>query len=82
MLRLHNLFLVDFWQTVHIVVVALDAEILSQIDYLYVLRDGVLLEECLALAMTETEEYHVHLIKWHLVGKLQIGIANQTFVHI
>ena len=82
MLRLHNLFLVDFRQTIHIVVVALDTEVLSQVDNLHVLRDGVLLEESLALAMTETEEYHIDLVERHLVGKLQVGIANQTFVHI
>jgi len=62
--------------------IALNAEILCQVDDLDVLRDGVLLEEGLALAMSETEEYDIHLIKRHLVGKLQIRLANESFVDI
>ena len=42
----------------------------------------MLLEECLTLAVAEAEENDVHLVKRHLVGKLQISIANQTFVYI
>ena len=82
MLSLQDVFLVDLWQTINIIVVALDAEVLCQVDDFYVLWDGVLFEECLALAVSEAEEYHINLIERHLIGKLQIGIANQTFVHI
>ena len=82
MLSLHDVFLVDLGQTINIIVVALDAEVLCQVDDFYVLWDGVLLEECLALAVSEAEEYHINLIERHLVGKLQIGITNQTFVDI
>ena len=82
MLSLHNIFLINLWKTIYVVVVALYAEVLSKVDDFYVLRDGVFLEECLALAVSEAEEYHIHLIKRHLVGKLQISITNQAFMHI
>ena len=55
-LGLNDIRLVDLGQAVNIVMIALDAEILCQVDDLHVLRDGVLLEEGLALAMSETEE--------------------------
>ena len=42
----------------------------------------MLLEECLALAMTKAEEHNVYLVKRHLVSELQIGIADQSFVDI
>ena len=45
-------------------------------------RNDVLLQECLALAVSKAEEYNIHLVKGHLVGKAQIGIANKAFVHI
>jgi len=77
-----DFLLVDLGQTVDIIVIALDSEVLCQIDDLDVLGDGVLLEEGLALAMSETEEYDIHLIKRHLIGKLQISIANEPFVDI
>ena len=51
---------------------AFDTEVLCQIDYFHIFRDGVLLKECLALTVTETEEYNIYLIKRHLVSKLQI----------
>ena len=62
--------------------VALNAEVLCQIDDLDILWDGVLLEECLTLAMTKAEENNIHLIEGHLVSKLQIGLTNQAFVYI
>jgi hypothetical protein len=40
------------------------------------------LEEGLALAVSETEEYDIDLIERHLVGKLQISLANESFVDI
>ena len=82
MLRLLDVLLIDFWQTIDIVVGALDAEVLCQIDNLHILRDGMLLEECLALAMTKAEEHNVYLVQRHLVSELQIGIADQSFVDI
>ena len=82
MLTLGYLLAVGLRQTIHVVVIALDAEVLCQVYYLHVGWYGVLLEECLALAVTETEEYHVNLVKRHLAGKLQFGVAYQTFVHV
>ena len=82
MLGFLDVLLVNLGQTVNIVVIALDSEVLCQVDNLDVSRDGVLFEECLALAMSETEEYDIHLIKRHLVGKLQVCVTNQAFVDI
>ena len=82
MLGFLDVFLVDLRQTIHVVVVAFDAEILCQVDDFYMSRDAVLFEESLALTMAEAEEYNVNLVEGHLVSKLQIGIANQTFMHI
>ena len=62
--------------------VALDAEVLCEINDLYPFGDGMLLEEGLTLAVTETEEHDVNLIKRHLVGELQICLANQPLVNI
>ena len=82
MLGLCNLLFVDLRQTINIVVTAFDAEILCQVDDLYPFRDGVFLEEGFTLAVTEAEEHDVNLIKRHLVGELQVCLANQSFVHI
>ena len=82
MLRLLNILFVDFRQAIDIVVVAFDAEILGEVDNLDVCRDGVLLEERLALTMTETEEDNVDLAKWHRVGKFQIGFPDESFMHV
>ena len=82
MLRFLDILPVNLWQAIDIVVVALDAEVLRQVDNLHVLRNGVLLEECLALAMTEAEEYDVDLVERHLVSKLQIGLADEAFVYV
>ena len=81
-LRLDNLGLVDFRQSVDVVVVALNAEVLREVDNLDAVGDGVLLQERFALAVTETEEDNVYLIEWHLVGKTQISVTNQSFVHV
>ena len=82
MLSLHDFLLVDLGQAVDIIVIALDAEVLCQIDDLDILGDGVLLEELLALAMAEAEVDDIHLVERHLIGKLQISLANQSFVDI
>ena len=82
MLGLLDLFLVDLRQTIDIVVATLDAKVLCQVDNLDILRDGMLFKECLALAVSEAEEYHVHLVKRHLVRKLQFCFAYQAFVNV
>ena len=82
MLSLHDFGLVDLGQTIYIVVITFDAKVLSQIDNLDILGDGVLLEELLALAMAEAEVDDIHLVERHLIGKLQISLANQSFVDI
>ena len=61
---------------------ALDAEVLCQVYYLHSLRNGVFLEECLALAVSETEEHHIHLVERHLAGKLQFSVAYQSLMHV
>ena len=81
-LSICDIFLVNLRQTIDVVVVTFDAEILSQIDDLDVSRDAVFLEESLALAVSKAEEDYIDLVKGHLVGKLQICLANQTFMDI
>lgn len=83
MLALADLLTVYLGQAVHIVVCgSRDAEVLRQVDDLHMLGDGVLLQELLALAMAETEEYHIHLIEGHGVGETQVGIAQEALVHV
>ena len=82
MLGNRNLFTVYLWQSIHIVVTALDAKILCQVDDLYVLRNRVLFQERLALAVTEAEEENIDLVKGHLVGEAQIRLADQSFMDI
>ena len=62
--------------------VALNAEILCQIDDLDILRDGMFLQEGFTLAVPKAEEYNVDLLKGHLVSKLQFRLANKPFMHI
>ena len=82
MLSLLDVFFVNLWQTVDIVVVTFDAEILCQVDDLNISRNRVFFQECLALTVTEAEEYHIHLIEGHLVGEFQIGFTCQPFMDI
>ena len=79
---LNNLILVDLGQTIYIVVITLDAEVLCHIDNLHVFRNGVLLEESLALTMPEAEEHHIHLVERHIGSKTQVGVADESFVYI
>ena len=78
---LDNLF-VNLRQTIDVVMVTLNAEVLREVDNLHVLGDGVLFQECLALAVAEAEEHHVNLVERHLVGKPQIGITDESFVNV
>ena len=57
-------------------------EVLCQVDNLHVLRNIVLLQERLALAVTEAEEDDIHLVERHLGGKLQISLAIQSLVNL
>ena len=83
MLRLGYGVVIDFGQTIYVVVaLTLEAEVLRKVDYLHMGRYLVLLEERLALAMTEAEEHNVDIFEWHIRGELQVGIAIQTFVHV
>ena len=82
-LRLGNSIVIDFGQTIDVVVaLALEAEVLRKVDYLHMGRYLVLLEERLALAMTETEEHYIDLIERHIGTELQVGFAIQTLVHV
>ena len=83
MLRLGYGVVIDFGQTIYVVVaLTLQAEVLRKIDYLHMGWYLVLLEERLALAMTETEEHYIDIFEWHIRGELQVGIAIQTLVHV
>ena len=82
MLCLLNGGLVDFGQTIDIIVVALDAEILCQVDNLDACRYAMFFEELFALAVTEAEENDVDLIKGHFVSKLEVGVANESFMYV
>ena len=68
-------------QSVDIVMVACDAEILSQVDDFYVLGDGVLAEELRAFPMSEAEKEHVDAVERERIGKAQIGVAEQPLVY-
>ena len=82
MLGFLNVLLINLGQTIDIVMVALDAEVLCQIDNLHVLRDSVLLKECLTLTMSEAEEYDVDLVERHCVSKAQLGFPEQSLVYV
>ena len=61
---------------------ALDAEVLGKVDNLHVGRNGVLLQELLALAVTEAEEHHVNLLEGHLCREAQVGFSNQSLMDV
>ena len=82
MLCLLDLFLMDFRKTVNIIVVAFDSKILRHVNDLDIGGDGMLFQELFALAMTETKENHINLVERHLACEPQIGLTNQSFVHI
>ena len=82
MLCLQDRLLVDLRQTIDVVVVAFDTEILRKVDDFHMAGDGMLLEELFALAVAETEEDHVDILERHLVRKPQVCIADESFVYI
>ena len=69
-------------QTIDIVVFSGNAEVLCQVYDTHMGWDVVLLQEGTALAMTEAEEHHVHLLPGHLAGKAQVGFAIQSLVYL
>ena len=81
-LALCNLFPVRLRQAIHIIVVALDAEVLRHIDDLHVRRDVVLLQKGLALAVSEAEEHHIHLIERHLRRERQFRLSDESLMHV
>ena len=82
MMGLLDFCLVNFRQTIDIVVVALDTEVLGKVNDLDILWDGVLLQEGFALSVSEAEEDDIDLVKWHLIGELQVRFANESFMYI
>ena len=82
MLSLLDFDLVDLRQTIDVVMVTLDTEILCQVDDLDILRDGMFFQESFTLAVTKAEKDDIHLVERHLVGKPQISLADESFVHI
>ena len=76
-------FAVELGQTVDIVVVGRgDAEVLRQVDDAHVVGDGMLLQEGLALAVTEAEEHYVDLVEGHGVGEAHGGLAVESLMDI
>ena len=82
MLCLGNVGLVDFGQTIDIIVLSFDAEVLCQINDLDMGGDGVFLQESLTLTMSEAEEDDIHLIKGHFVRELQVRLADESLVYV
>ena len=83
MIGLGYLVAVDFWQAINIVVARLSqTEVLREVYYLYVGRYVVFLKELTALAVTETEEHNIHLIKRHIRREAHIRVAVKSFVNI
>ena len=60
----------------------LPAEVLGKVDNPDTIGNGMLFHECLALAMTETEEHYIDVVERHRRRELQVGIAIEPFVHI
>ena len=58
------------------------AEVLGKVDNPDTIGNGMLFHECLALAMTETEEHYIDIVERHRRRELQVGIAIEPFVHI
>ena len=82
MLRCDDGVVIDFGQTVDVVVIAGYAEVLSQVDDFHLFGNGMFLQESSALAMTEAEEHHVYIIERHLRSEAQVGIAKQSLVYV
>ena len=83
MSRLSDGLTVQFRQTVNVIVTRRSqTEILCQINDLHMSRNFMLTQKFFALAMTKTEEYHIHLIQRQLISKGQISITVQSFVYI
>ena len=77
------LVVVYFGQTIDIVVARLcQTEVLRKVYYLDVGRYVVFLKELTALAVTETEEHNIHLIKRHIRREAHIRVAVKSFVNI
>ena len=83
MLCLGYSFFVYFGKTVNVVVAfRFEAEVLCEVDNFHIRWYGVLLEECLTLAVTEAEEHHIDLVEGHLRRELQVAVAIQSLVHL
>ena len=59
-----------------------EAEVLRQVDYPYVVRHVVLLQEPAALAVAEAEEQDVDIIERHCAGEAQLRVAVKSLVHV
>ena len=71
-----------FWQPVYIVMVTFDAEVLRQVDYLYILGHRVFSEELSTLSVTHTKEQHIHVLHGQAVGEPHIRFAKYSFMYI
>ena len=75
MLSLLNVHLVDLWQSIDIVMITFDAEILCQIDNLDILRNRVFFEKSLTLSMSEAEKHDIDVFKRHRIREFQVGLT-------
>ena len=65
-----------------IAVIARNAKVLCKVNNPYMLRNMMLPDKRLALAMTEAEEYNVDIIKWHVGGELHVCVSIETLVYV
>ena len=74
---------VQFGQAVdEVVVIALDAVVHREVDDFQVFGYVVAFHELARVAVGGTEEEHVNLVQWELVGEGQVGLAVQAFVYV
>ena len=80
--RLADCLAVQLGQSVDVVVVAFQPEILRQVDNPDMFRDGVFLQELFALSMTEAEKHNIHVVERHRRRECHITLAKQSPVHV
>ncbi len=69
-------------QSVYVIVVSLDTEVLSHIYNLNIRWNRVFFKKSFTLAMTKTEEYHVDFVERHLICETKISLTIQSFMDI
>ena len=70
-----------FGQSIDEIMLASNAEVLSQVDNLDTRRNLMLLQELLALAVSEAEEDDIHFVERHFRSEAEFCLANQSLVY-